>query len=128
MTVRRDFLAFTAGAVVARTVLPAVTRAEPVNPDADLIAACEQHPALLAAYNADPDEWEGPKCAAMTRTCELIRDAKPQTMAGVVAKARAAKAEALGPSGEEQVDFTSEAGAWAWDVLNDLLRLTGGAA
>ena len=44
MTLRRDFLAFTAGAVVARTVLPIAARAEPA------VASPEE---LLHRY----DEW-----------------------------------------------------------------------
>ena len=41
MSTRRDFFAFTAGAVVAKTVLPLAARAEPApHPDAGLIAVC----------------------------------------------------------------------------------------
>ncbi len=38
MTLRRDFLAFTAGAIVARTVLPIGAMAEPLSPRAELEA------------------------------------------------------------------------------------------
>ena len=37
MTLRRDFLAFTAGAVAARTVLPVVAHAAPADPAAELV-------------------------------------------------------------------------------------------
>ena len=48
-------------------------------------------------------------------------------MAGVLAKARVAKQDSIIPSGEESLCHTSDAEAWAWDVMNDLLRLAGGA-
>jgi hypothetical protein len=42
VTARRDFLAFTAGAVAAHTVLPLAAKAAPVSPDARLIAYCRE--------------------------------------------------------------------------------------
>ncbi len=43
MSTRRDFFAFTAGAVVAKTVLPLAAHAEPVRHlDAELIAVCAE--------------------------------------------------------------------------------------
>ena len=73
MTVRRDFLAFTAGAVVARTVLPLAARAEPgAHPDAALIAACELHPARLAAYNVNPDDMLGDSMAPTVNPGDLV--------------------------------------------------------
>ena len=43
MSTRRGFFAFTAGAVVAKTVLPIAARAEPApHPDAELIAVCAE--------------------------------------------------------------------------------------
>ena len=44
-------------------------------------------------------------------------------MAGVLAKARAAKVDAVGPDGEEQLTRTAHAEAWAWGLVNDLLLL-----
>lgn len=58
-------------------------------------------------------------------TLDALCDVRAQTMAGLVAKARAAKAEAIGPEGDEQIEFYSVAGQWAWDLVNDVLRLSG---
>ena len=58
MTLRRDFLAMTAGAVAAKTVLPMAARAQvqvpiggKLNPDATLLAACT---AFLTHWDAMP--------------------------------------------------------------------------
>ncbi len=60
MSTRRDLFAFTAGAVVAKTVLPIATRAGPVqHPDTELIAvcaefdACERQTAII--HGTGPD-------------------------------------------------------------------------
>ena len=54
MSTRRDFVAFTAGAVAARTVLPIAARAEASNPDAELLRLGASfraaRPAELAAW------------------------------------------------------------------------------
>jgi hypothetical protein len=64
-TLRRDFLAFTGGAIAARTVLPMAAQAETVqHPDANLIGACDEYVRLqqkfetrLAALPGDiPDD------------------------------------------------------------------------
>ncbi len=66
MTARRDFLAFTAGAVAARTVLPAAARAQEQSgpsdggdhPDAPLIAACAAAIAVWDRIEAMPPGQE----------------------------------------------------------------------
>jgi hypothetical protein len=60
---------------------------------------------------------------AYARARDLISEAKPQTMAGVLAKAEAANAEAMS-SGEEHWEGSVGAG-WACNIVNDLLRLAG---
>ncbi len=44
----------------------------------------------------------------------------------MLAKARAAKLEATMPDGDEEPAGTI-AEAWAWDLVNDLLRISGRA-
>ncbi len=98
------------------------------DPDAKLITACERHPAVLETWNADlqsiNDEamqaGEGPAGVAHDASRDLIAAAEPQTMAGMLAKARAALAE-----DDPGTDFASDAHEWAWDVMMDLLRLAG---
>ena len=99
------------------------------SPDAALIDLCERHIANLAAVNAadcDLDD-RNPAWRAYTATLDALGNAEPQTLAGMRAKALAAKAEALNPDGTETPDYCPASG-FAWDLLNDLLRLTGGEA
>ncbi len=51
MSTRRDMLAFTAGAVAARTILPIAARAKTGSPDAALLARCAQLEEMQ-------DEWQ----------------------------------------------------------------------
>lgn len=96
--------------------------------DAELIAACTKHIANADAYNAsdEPDFDDRPKplLAAYRATGQAISHAKPVTLAGIVAKARAAKHDAGGaPSGREVWDDR-----WTASIVDDLLRVCGGAA
>jgi hypothetical protein len=98
------------------------------NPDAQLIALCERHLANMAALDANPSDWEesNPALTAYDSTRDAITSARAQTLAGMVAIAGAAKAEAAMPDGAEMFDCTM-GGVWAWNIMNDLLRLHGGA-
>ena len=138
MSTRRDFLGFTAGAVAARTVLPMAAKAAPMpviapgNPDAELIRLCAEHVANMRAYNRDGGlediDKPDPLWDAYERTRDAITEAKPCTLAGMQAKARAAKAEALTSrtDGTESPEGTP-AEAWAWQLVNDLLAVRVGA-
>jgi hypothetical protein len=111
----------------ARLGLLPVMAAEPAPaPDADLIRLCAQHAANAAAFTAS-DADDGPLWNAYAASRDAIHDAKPQTLAGMVAKARAAKAEATTLDGEERPEH-GPAETWAWDLVNDLVRLHGGEA
>jgi hypothetical protein len=96
------------------------------HPDAALIAACEQHLLNTRAFNSHNEQ--GPEherlWAAYEATRDLISDAVPLTMAGVLAKARAAAGEARGLEGQEQWGGSMGEG-WAYDIVKDLLRLSG---
>ena len=119
--------------LLGAAVLPGAAAAVPLvsipNPDAELIALCSRHPGLIAAFNTSNGDWSDndPAWAAYAASRDAIHDAQPQTLAGMRAKALAAKAEALRPDGTEDPDGTAAA-FWSWDLVNDLLRLTGGAA
>jgi hypothetical protein len=124
---RRALLAG-AGAAAALPALAAPAAASP-GPDADLIRICAEHIANRDAFNASPIPAEpdnDPLWQAYCRTYDAIEAAKPQTIDGVLAKARATAAE-----GEilDETGFPTDptAQAWAWEVVNDLLRLYGGA-
>lgn len=92
------------------------------NPDADLIRLCDALPALKAAFEADPrDADDNPAWPPYVSACEAISAAAPQTMAGVVAKARAAMVPGVGHSRES--DFTSHGEEWAWCVAQAIARL-----
>jgi hypothetical protein len=97
-------------------------------PDADLIELCERHLANMAAIDANPSDWDesNPVWNAYDSTKDAITSARAQTLAGMVAVARVAKAEAAMPDGAEMHDCTM-GGVWAWNIMNDLLRLHGGA-
>ena len=54
------------------------------------------------------------------QTNDAIRDAEPQTLAGLAAKARATKAEATHQDGEVVPEDEVQ---WAFDLVEDLIRL-----
>ncbi len=108
MTARRDFLAFTAGAVAAKTVLPLAARAEvrhvsapSEHPDAELIAVCAEFDRLEQAYidrggdyepgspeddaaEAERDRLSAAQDPLVARMCEL----RATTREGQAARAR----------------------------------------
>lgn len=127
---RRFFL--TGATALASTAASMPASAAPAavgpSPDATLIALCARHPALIAAVNASPIDFDScPAWQAYEASRDAIYDAEPQTLAGMRAKARVAKVEARRPDASEDASGTPAA-HWAWDLVNDLLRLTGGAA
>lgn len=113
-----------AAAVLPIAAVPVL--AEAPNPDAEMIRLCAEHVANLHALNDPAAELadDDPRWTAYERTRDMIDAAAPQTLAGMVAKARAAKAEALNLDGTESPEG-SPAESWAWDLLNDLLQITG---
>lgn len=92
--------------------------------DADLIAVCADHPRVTEAFNqchVDSGD-DNPFWLAYCRSRDAISDAKPATLAGLLAKAKAAKFEARMPDGHESPDG-GMGETWAWDIVNDLLRI-----
>ncbi len=91
-----------------------------IHPDADLIAACAIYPDRLDAFN-NSDEWDGPDQAALDEVTAIIENARPSTVAGMVAKAKAARAEAAGGGGWES--SRNDADAWARHLVDCLIGL-----
>ena len=120
------------GAVAAglKECLPHPVQAAPGNPDAALIAACKLYPAVVAAEGACEGDGN-PADLAHTEVCAIIDSTPPQTMAGVLAKARAASCNKQ--TWAELRDWGGWEEDWAGEVAFDLLRLAkagliGGAA
>lgn len=95
------------------------------NPDADLFQLYTDHARNHAAVNAmDAPDWEdeqNPLWLTYTASYKATRDSKPQTMAGVLAKARLAELEDCVPGADE------DSRDWAGIVVRDLLALAGAA-
>ena len=94
MTLRRDFLSMTAGAVAARTVLPMAARAKAnvrtsdnrPHPDTELIRVCTEHPGRVTAYNesgGELDYYGDPLWAPYEQSRDFISEAKPRTLEGI---------------------------------------------
>jgi hypothetical protein len=115
---RRAFLA-------AAAALPLAPVAGAGGPDAELIAMCAEH--IETARRTAASEWpmKPPQCplvAAYLASLDRIMDARPQTMAGVVALARVAIEEARNPDGS--LDFEGCAGGTiAALLMEDLARI-----
>jgi hypothetical protein len=113
----------TGAAILAAGVPCAAVAASTIgNPDAELIRLCAEHVANLEATNAPGSgaaEW-----AAYERTRDAISEAKAHTLAGMVAKARAARREARSLDGTESPGGTM-AETWSFHIVYDLLRMAG---
>ena len=105
------------------------------NPDAELITACAAHVENMNAVNSGgcaTDDDDDPCWQAYERTRNLISDAEPLTLAGMLAKARASVAEAQQVHADGMLDDAhgTMGEPWSWQLLKDLLRLfsDGGVA
>lgn len=76
----------------------------------------------------DEHDGEGPVHDAYYACCDTISESRAQTMAGVLAKARAIQAEARDVRGEACGYHGTMAADWVRDVVDALVRLNGGAA
>ena len=116
-----------AGAALAALANPLAAQA---NPDAELLATCARHIVNMQAFCAGSDmsDFENdPLWLAYEATRDAISNAEPKTMAGLLAIAHVAKAEASNPDGSEDHE-NCPASDWAWLILNVLLRQHDGAA
>jgi hypothetical protein len=80
---------------------------------------------LITAPPGRAEPENDPLWLAYVGTSKAIGVAAPQTLAGMIAKAKAAKAESLDPKGTENPE-DGPAAHWAWDLVGDLLRLERG--
>lgn len=111
---------------MAEIKVSASTASVAAGPDAQLIALCELHVFNLRAHNNDPDgtgDEHDPLLRAYLGTLAEVRLAKPKTLAGILAKGRAALAE---------IDADADADAspgfvWAREALGALVLLHGEA-
>ncbi|MBI0538985.1 hypothetical protein D9599_25875 [Roseomonas sp. KE2513] len=116
---RRGFL----GILAAVAVTPAAA-ATTLSADAGLIQICDAHPTVLKALDEHGSgEDDCPFWLAYVRSRDAIHTAVPVTLAGIVAKARAAKAEVFNPGSDTENPHGTVAETWAWDLVQDLLRL-----
>ena len=123
---RRSFIVGAAGAsTLPVSVMPAAQAATRAHPDTDLLEACAEHTRLHAAIKSSLGDHD-PLWDAFDRVCATIGSAKPRSISGMVAKARAAVLEAWMPDGSEDPDG-SIAEVWSWQLAKDLARLAGGA-
>ena len=87
------------GAVAALPVDTSL-RAASAGPDAAFIRLCADHRAMLQAFNAaGVDSDESPIWPHLLRALGFIDEARPQTLAGLRAKALSAVVEATCPDG-----------------------------
>ena len=92
-----------------------------VGTDAELIAVCDTHRAKIDAYNGSPgmtlDEAEKhPLWLAYSASRDFINQAKPKTIDGIRAMARAAKAEVQGLEDDDSVAGTP-AEFWSVEII-----------
>jgi hypothetical protein len=123
---RRAVLTGSALTIAAAAIgIPAVAHAAGANPDAELIATCGQHIVNRNAYNnysGGVDDERERLWDAYDETRDFISDTRAQTIDGIVAKIKAAKAEATSLDGDEDWEDGLSNG-WAVDCCEDLLRL-----
>jgi hypothetical protein len=114
------------GASLAVLLGGKVTQASAEHPDAELIELCRRHKVNRIAFIMDERDCdENPHWEPYLATENAISEAEPVTMAGVIAKAKAAIHEAtcLRTGDQDWGDCT--AAEWAADIVYDLLRLHG---
>ncbi len=121
-------LAVIGGASAAEAAATTPHIPTPPYPDAALIAACAEHIVNYDAYGASDemdDESQNPAWQEYHRTMLMIKASRAHTMEGILAKARVTKHIAQGAPGWPESAQNCGAGVWAFDLMNDLLRLHG---
>ncbi len=146
MTLRRDFLAFTAGAVAARTVLPLAAKTAPegqpsegAHPDATLLTACASFAvacAGIARINATPDltdEDAAPIIRQWNAPIDTITNLPATTLDGIRAKAQAViDAFESGGVNRSRGESVEQAAGYhelmAWRLAHNILAFAGRVA
>lgn len=123
-TLEADIRGSTVSAVTAPMAMAPATPNHAAT-DQELVSLCAQHIVNRQAVldcPLDPDD--SPSWLPYAVTHDAISNARPKTLAGLIAKARAAKGEASIGTGNED-PLNGSALEWAWDIVNDLIRLDG---
>ena len=109
--------------IVAPAMPPRRRKAED---DADVLAACAEIMACRAAHLAAQPSTDDncPLWRAYMAARKKLDAMRPKTLAGLIAKAQVAKLEAEQPDGSEDTEGGPE--RWAWDLVNDLIRIGEG--
>ncbi len=114
-------------ALTSATLLASTSISTPIGDDAELVRMCDAHAGKIAAVNSGnkPDEHSDWK--AYFASVDFINDTKATTLAGLLAKARAAKGEAMTYHSDGSTEHWENCPAenWAPDVCNELLDLFG---
>jgi len=98
-------------------------------PDEEVIRLCDEHIAnwrACSSYEGDLEPGDNLLWLAYLRTLDAVTAAVPKTLDGIVAKARAAKAEAWRPEERSEDPSVGMTPRWAWDIVNALVQLHGG--
>ena len=122
---RRRVLAAALAAPLATPVLLAAEPAVAANPDAPLIALCDSMPAVLRDLNAAPGDLDdtSPEWLPYDRVANAMCAARPETLEGVMAMARATAVYAGEGADDEEPDGV--VAVWAWAIVQHLLRIEG---
>ena len=110
-------------------LLDSTSLSSPGDADAELIRVCGAHRDKIDAVNNGDGLDDDPDCLAYGQSRDFISNTKATTLAGLLAKARAAKAEAVTFYGEGEEEHWQNCPAenWAADVCNELPGLFGSA-
>ena len=99
--------------------------AAPASPDANMIALCDMHPALIALVNSESDLSDDcPLWIAYSASRDAITAWQPATVEGLISLVRVSTVEATWLDGRVDPDGTIAA-TWSWNVCMGLLRLHG---
>jgi transcriptional regulator with XRE-family HTH domain len=119
----QDGFASVIQALRAGTLTPAAQPQVDADPDAWIERLADEHIANKRTFNASQEEDGGPLWAAYERSRDELGRAAPRSLSGMLAKARAAKDEAWDRVRGRTEPRGTPAEAWAWDLVDDLLRL-----
>lgn len=109
---------------ISDSVLLTSTNLSVIDPDAKLIRMCDAHASKIVAVNDGDKRDDHPDWKAYEQSCDFIAGNKAITLAGVLAKARAAEAEAvLSVIADGEINWDNRAAAWSVLVTQDLLAL-----
>ncbi|MEO3475766.1 hypothetical protein AAFN86_28200 [Roseomonas sp. CAU 1739] len=118
------------GVLAATFVAPAVLAADPAvaaTADAPLIALCDTMSDVLRDLSATPADLDdtSPEWRPYDRIADAMCAARPETMEGIMAMARATMAHARDGGGADDDEPDGVVAVWAWAIVRHLLRVGG---